>query len=140
LGNSTQLELSGFIGPATDGSGTEALASVEPAISQAIQQQMAAYLGGTSNCQMVSVVLPKSVRFVGYRYEAFDAAGGGECVLDRGCPLSSAQWLANPVVQRGFNATVVWGLFENTAENTQRLARLKVYFRPPSAQWKPPIR
>ena len=140
LGNSTQLELSGFVGPGADGSSTEALASVEPAISQAIRQQLAAYLGGTSNCQMVSVVLPKSVRFAGYRYEAFDGAGGGECALDRDCLQSRARWLANPVVQRGFNATVVWGIFENTAEDEQRLARLKVYFRPPSAQWKPPTR
>ena len=140
LGNSTQLELSGFVGPGADGSSTEALASVEPAISQAILQQLAAYLGGTSNCQMVSVVLPKSVRFAGYRYEAFDGAGGGECAPDRDCLQSRAQWLANPVVQRGFNATVVWGIFENTAEDEQRLARLKVYFRPPSAQWKPPTR
>jgi len=140
LGNSTQLELSGFVGPGADGSSTEALASVEPAISQAIRQQLAAYLGGTSNCQMVSVVLPKSVRFAGYRYEAFDGAGGGECAPDRDCLQSRAQWLANPVVQRGFNATVVWGIFENTAEDEQRLARLKVYFRPPSAQWKPPTR
>lgn len=138
LGNSTQLELSGFVGPGADGSSTEALASVEPAISQAIRQQLASYLGGTSNCQMVSVVLPKSVRFAGYRYEAFDGAGGGECAPDRDCLQSRAHWLANPVVQRGFNATVVWGIFENTAEDEQRLARLKVYFRPPSAQWKPP--
>ena len=140
LGNSTKLELSGFVGPGADGSSTEALASVEPAISQAIRQQLAAYLGGTSNCQMVSVVLPKSVRFAGYRYEAFDGAGGGECAPDRDCLQSRAQWLANPAVQRGFNATVVWGIFENTAEDEQRFARLKVYFRPPSAQWKPPTR
>ncbi len=140
LGNSTQLELSGFVGPGADGSSTEALASVEPAISQAIRQQLAAFLGGTSNCQMVSVVLPKSVRFAGYRYEAFDGAGGGECAPDRDCLQSGAQWLANPVVQRGYNATVVWGIFENTAEDEQRFARLKVYFRPPSAQWKPPTR
>ena len=140
LGNSTQLELSGFVGPAADGSSSEALASAEPAISQAIQQQLAPYLGGTSNCQVVSVVLPKSVRFVGFRYEAFDAAGGGECAPGSGCVLPSARWLATPVVQRGFNATVVWGIFENTAENARRFARLKVYFRPPSARWKPPTR
>lgn len=140
LGNSTQLELSGFVGPAADGSDAEALAAVEPEISQAYEQTLAHYLGGASNCQVVSVVLPKSVRFVGFRYEAFDDAGGGECAPDRGCTLPQAQWLANPVVQRGFNATVVWGIFENSAAQSPRTARLKVYFRAPNSRWQPPTR
>ena len=135
-----QLELSGFVGPAADGSSIEALASVEPEISQAYRQQLAPYLGGSSNCQVVSVVLPKSVRFVGFRYEAFDASGGGECAPDSGCSLPGARWLASPVVQRGFNATVVWGIFENMAGGEPRFASLKVYFRPPSSSWNPPTR
>ena len=138
LGNSVQLELSGFIGPAADGSNIEALAAAEPDISQAYRQQLASYLGGTSNCQLVSVVLPKSVRFAGFRYEAFDGSGGGECAPDRGCLLAGARWLASPVVQRGFSATVVWGIFENTAEGEPRFASLTVYFRPPSSSWQPP--
>ena len=140
LGNSTQLELSGFVGPAADGSDTEALAAVEPEISQAYEQALAPYLGGASNCQVVSVILPTSVRFVGFRFEAFDTAGGGECAPDRGCTLPQAQWLANPVVQRGFNATVVWGIFENSSAQSPRTARLKVYFRAPNSRWQPSTR
>ena len=140
LGNSMQLELSGFVGPVADGSNSEALDVVEPEISRAYEQSLADYLGGTSNCQVVSVVLPKSVRFVGFRYEAFDGRGGGECAPDRGCTLPQAQWLANPVVQRGFSATVVWGIFENTAPQSPRTARLKVYFRTPNSRWQPPTR
>jgi hypothetical protein len=135
-----QLELSGFVGPAADDSGTEALAAVESEVAQAYQRQLAPYLRGTSNCQVVSVVLPKSVRFVGFRFEAFDERGGGECSPDSGCPLPQAQWLANPVVQRGFNATVVWGVFESTTAQSSRTARLKVYFRPPNASWHPSSR
>ncbi|NIA01563.1 MAG: hypothetical protein GWO83_00280 [Bacteroidia bacterium] len=140
LGNSMQLELFGFVGPTADGSSLEALASAEPEISKAYRQQLAPYLGGSSNCQAVSVVLPKTVRFAGFRYEAFDASGGGECAPDRGCSLPGARWLASPVVQRGFNATVVWGIFENVAGGETRFASLKVYFRPPSSSWKPPTR
>ena len=140
LGNSMQLELSGFVGPAADGSSNEALKSAESSVSQAYTQKLGRYLGGVSNCQVVSVVLPKSVRFVGFRYEAYDDASGGECAPDRGCPLAQVQWLASPVVQRGFNATVVWGIFENTSAEEPRFARLKVYFRPPNASWQPPTR
>ncbi len=140
LSSSMQLELSGFVGPTADGSSGEALTSVEPEVAQAFRQQLAPYLGATSNCQVVSVVLPKSVRFAGFRYEAFDDGGGGQCMPDQGCLISRARWLASPVVQRGFNATVVYGIFENMAADKQRFARLKVYFRPPNARWQPPTR
>jgi hypothetical protein len=140
LGNSMQLELSGFVGPAADGSNTEALSSVETSVSEQYRQRLGQYLGGASNCQVVSVILPKSVRFVGFRYEAFDDTSGGECALDSDCPLAQGQWLASPVVQRGFNATVVWGIFENTSAQKPRFARLKVYFRPPNSNWQPPRR
>jgi hypothetical protein len=141
LGASMQLELSGYVGPVAEASSGDALAVAETEISQAVRQQLADRLGTTNSCRVVAVVLPKSVRFAGFRFEAFDErGGGGECTLDGGCPLPGARWLANPVVQRGPSATVVWALFENTTTEGSRLAQLKVYFRPPNASWQPPSR
>ena len=140
LGASTELELEGFIGPAADGSGADALSQTESEISRSFRKQLSPNLGTGSNCQVIAIVLPKPVRFVGFRYEAFDEEGGGDCTPGQSCSISRAQWLGNPIIQRGASATVVWGIFENTAEEKPRLGRLKVYFRAPNASWQPPAR
>jgi hypothetical protein len=81
--------------------------------------------------------LPRSARFVGYRYEVLDGWGGGDCVGDQECAVGQARWLGHPRVERAGAATTVGATFENRSADRERRARLTVYFRP-TAGWKPP--
>jgi hypothetical protein len=77
----------------------------------------------------VALVLPADARFVGYRYEALDGWGGGDCVADKVCAVGDGHWLGHPTIDTGAR-TVVWGVFANASAERTRRARLTVYFRP----------
>jgi hypothetical protein len=85
----------------------------------------------------LSAVLPSGARFVGYRYEALDGWGGGDCVADQPCTVGRARWQGHPRVERGPAGTTVIGTFVNHAPDRERRARLTAYFRPASG-WQPP--
>ena len=90
-----------------------------------------------SPCGIAAVVLPAGAKFIGYRYEAVDARGAGECVADQECSIGAARWQGHPRFERGAQRTVVWSVFENRSPERLRQARLTVYFVPP-AGWAPP--
>ncbi len=137
LAGSIHLELNAFAGPAADGSPAEALKTVKDNLAAAFRRDLAQ---GPSHCRVVAVVLPRAARFVGFRYSATDQAGSGGCQPGEDCVIGRARWLARPDIIRGSSSTVVYGLFQNLAQDRKRRAGLTVFFRPPSANWRPPVR
>lgn len=89
------------------------------------------------SCQVIGVLLPKDVRFVGFQYEAADLSARGGCLPEQPCDIGDAEWRGNPVIHRHDHGTFVYGVFENLSSDTRREANLKVYFRPPRG-WLPP--
>jgi hypothetical protein len=85
---------------------------------------------------VVAVVLPADARFVGYRYEALDGWGGGDCVADQPCTIGDSRWLGHPTIERG-ERTVIWATFANASRDRARRARLTAYFRP-GPSWHAP--
>ncbi len=85
--------------------------------------------GSPRSCGVVAIVLPSDARFVGYRYEAIDGWGGGDCIAGQPCQIGGAQWEGHPLIERG-ERTVVWGVFANGSPDRARRGRLTAYFRP----------
>ncbi len=137
LSTSIQLELDGFIGPLGNGSAQDALRRVEPDLAAPFEGALAPYIGGSSPCQIVGLVLPKAVRFSRLRIGAMDQENGGACAPGQTCPIGDAVWLGSARVERGPSATIVYGLFENRSTERGRRAILMAYYRPPNANWKP---
>ncbi len=134
--------LSSFAGPALDAGGsaggTSALDLVGPELAGEIADGVGAHLEAGSPCRLVAVSLPRGARFAGFRYEAFDGTGGGDCQAQQDCPLGAARWPSYPIIERGRVSTVVYAVFENRAPDRERRARLTVYFVPASGAWRPP--
>jgi hypothetical protein len=82
-----------------------------------------------SPCSVVAIVLPGDARYVGYRYEAVDGWGGGDCVAEKPCAIGSGHWLGHPTIERG-QRIVVWAVYVNQSAERSRRARLTAYFRP----------
>ncbi len=87
-------------------------------------------------CTVVALTLPADARFVGYRYEAADGWGSGDCVADQPCAVGDAHWLGHPTIERGAR-TVIWGVFVNGSAERVRRARISAYFQP-AAGWHAP--
>ena len=137
LASSIQLELQGFIGPIGNGSAQEAIRLAENDIAAPFQGPLAAFVGGTSPCQIVGLVLPREVRFSKVTYAASDQQGSGSCTPGQECTIGEAAWLGSARVERGPSSTVVYGLFENRSRERGRRAYMTAYYRPPNARWEP---
>jgi hypothetical protein len=137
LSTSIQLELDGFIGPVANGSPQEAIRRVEPDLAAAFGDELAAFTGGRSPCQIIGLVLPKAVRFSRVQLAAGDQEAVSACAPGQTCAIGDAAWLGSARVERGPSATVVYGLFENRSADRGRRAILTAYYRPPNANWKP---
>jgi len=85
----------------------------------------------------VVVALPPGARFTGYRYEAVDGWGGGDCVADQPCVIADARWQGHPSIDRASGTTTLTGTFTNASTSRERRARLTAFFHP-AAGWKPP--
>jgi hypothetical protein len=136
LGRSTALKGLSFAGPAFESSPAGALAVVESDAVSAVQNLLAPF-GGT-NCGVVAAVLPRAGRFVGFQYGAADDQSGGVCEPEVECTIGQSRWFASPEIVRGPHATVVYGVFQNLSVGRERRAELAVFFRPPTAFWRPP--
>jgi hypothetical protein len=136
LGRSNELEQLSFAGPAFESSPDAALAVAESDTVSAVQNLLAPF--GGSSCGVVAAVLPRAGRFVGFQYGAADDHGGGRCLPEEECEIGQGRWQGSPEIVRGPNATVVYGIFQNLSVGRERRAELSVFFRPPTAFWRPP--
>jgi hypothetical protein len=91
---------------------------------------------GSSSCRLVAVVVPQGGRFRGYRFQATDREGTGDCRGDQECTIGEARWLFNPLIARSAGATIVYSVFENRSAVKSRTATLTAFFLPPSG-WPP---
>jgi hypothetical protein len=136
LGRSTELALLSFAGPGFESSPGAALAVAESEAVSTVQSLLAPFSGGS--CGVVAAVLPRAGRFVGFQYGAADDESGGFCEPEAECAIGQSRWLASPEIVRGPTATVVYGVFQNLSVGRERRAELAVFFRPPTAFWRPP--
>ena len=138
VGDSINLELAGYLGPIVGGGGTDAAQILEQNLAEPIRDALKAHLDGSSSCQIVGLVLPKAVRYTKTRYFASDRDSSRECAAGADCGLGNARWATSAQIEKGYSATVVWALFENTLPSVAKEGRrLAVYFRPPNANWQP---
>jgi hypothetical protein len=136
LGRSTELDQRSFAGPAFESSPAAALAVAESDAVADVRSLLAPFDG--SSCGVVAAVLPRAGRFVGFQYGAADDQSGGLCEPQEDCAIGQSRWLASPEIVRGPNTTVVYGVFQNLSSGRERRAELSVFFRPPTAFWRPP--
>lgn len=81
------------------------------------------------SCQLLAILLPRSVRYLGYRYEAEDNRQSGDCAADSNCTIGEARWRGHPTLERRADGTLVMAVFENRSAQAPRIARLTAYFR-----------
>ena len=118
-----------YAGGLTDAGADGMAALFGPAGSAALADALGRWVGAGTACQVLAVVLPPGGRFVGYRYEAWDGNGGGDCLAGQDCPAGRARFADHAVVEKAGGASVVWAIFENQASDRQRHARLTAYFK-----------
>ncbi len=109
------------------------IAAALPQLSEAARaafEGLGPVTAAASGCRLVAIVLPAGARFAGYRYDAQDDQGAGECRADQDCPIGEARWLGHASVVRGSRGTMVYAVFENRSTQRSRQARLTVYFQP----------
>jgi hypothetical protein len=116
-------------GPLIDPDSGETIRLPDESLRAELDVLFRPYADPHAACQLVGVVLPADASFTGYRYEARDGSGSGDCVGDRECVIGACRWRGHPVVKQASGATVVYGLFDNQARDRRRVARLTVYFR-----------
>lgn len=88
--------------------------------------------GLPAGCQMLRIELPPNARYIGYRYEVQDAAGGAaaNCEAGKDCPSGDARWPMDPLMFRdGTGKTMVSTAFENRSADRERRAVLTVYYK-----------
>lgn len=104
----------------------------DPATAAALEP----FLAPSSGCRLLALVLPPGARFLGYRYEASDASGSGDCLAGQDCAIGGCGFPAHAAVARGPQATLIWTLFANRDPQRGRRAHLIAYFRP-APGWAP---
>jgi len=119
-----------FAGQALGAVRGSALERAPEAIRRRVADELAALEAPTANCSIAAVALPAGARFVGFRYEAFDAEGGADCLTGTDCPIGDASWPANPAIVRGDSYTIIYSIFVNRSSTRPREARLTAYYRP----------
>ena len=127
-------ELGAYAGPLLDsyGSGIGARLTQEELSVPAFEE----LTSKDSPCQSVVAILPIGARFVGFRFEALDESGSGDCFGDGECSIGNARWLENPLIERTQTLTIIHTTFLNESKTRERRARLVVLFVPP-ADWRP---
>ncbi|MCB1056007.1 MAG: hypothetical protein KDD11_10930 [Acidobacteria bacterium] len=84
-----------------------------------------------SSCQVLAVLLPKDLRYTGYRYEVRDRNDGGGCQAGDECTLGQCRWSGHPALKKTTAGTLVYGVFDNDSTTEPRTALFIVYFEPP---------
>ena len=130
-------EFLAYTGALASPEGNDVLRLLPPETRAEVQELLIPVLDPERSCQVIGVLLPKDVRFVGFQYEAADLSARGGCLPEQPCDIGDAEWRGNPVIHRHDRGTFVYGVFENLSPDTRREANLKVYFRPPRG-WLPP--
>lgn len=126
--------LSGYTGPLFDPATGEGAAVLDGPVREELARLMGAHAAGDSSCQVLAVVLPSGARYSGYRYEAWDTAGGGDCRTPQECSIGTCDWLGHPHVQKTGGVTLLYAVFQNRSPDRPRLGRLVVYFTNASSQ------
>ncbi len=130
-------EFRAYIGALASPEDNDLLRLLPPATRADVQELLIPVLDPERSCQVVGILLPRDVRFVGFQYEAADLSVRGGCLPEQPCDIGDARWRGNPVIHRDDRGTFVYGVFENLSPERRREANLKVYFRPPRG-WLPP--
>lgn len=130
-------EFIAYTGALASPEGNDVLRLLPPNSRAEVQELLIPVLDPERSCQVIGVLLPSDVRFVGFQYEAADLSARGGCLPEQPCDIGDAGWRGNPVIHRHDHGTFVYGVFENLSPDTRREANLKVYFRPPRG-WLPP--
>ena len=130
-------EFRAYIGALASPEGNDLLRLLPPTTRAEVQELLIPVLDSERSCQVVGILLPRDVRFVGFQYEAADLSVRGGCLPEQPCDIADARWRGNPVIHRHDHGTFVYGVFENLSPERRREANLKVYFRPPRG-WLPP--
>lgn len=108
-----------------------------PACAEALRQALALARSGpvrgaapglAPSCRLLEVRLPAGARYTGYRFEAEDETGGGDCLAGRECPVGQCQWTGDPALHRGAEGTTLTAGFENHSSSRTRRAVLTVYY------------
>ena len=128
-------DVSGYAGPLFDIDRNDLLVFLDEGSRARVTDLLSPMVA--SSCQVLAAVLPKGAKYIGFRYEAGDKNGMGDCLPHRDCLVRESKWIGNPVIDRTSGVTVVWGTFLNESKKRQRRAILTVYFKPP-ANWAPP--
>lgn len=123
---------------ATTGGNCETALAAARAAAQRLQPAPATLAGseyGTyagpegGSCQVLAILLPRGVRYLGYRYEAEDNRQTGDCGADADCTIGEARWRGHPTLERRADGTLVIAGFENRSAQAPRIGRLTAYFR-----------
>jgi hypothetical protein len=123
-----------FAGPVADAWGN----GLPPAVRAALPADLGEALGARDgSCQDAIGVLPQGARFIGFRFEAEDAGGKGDCFGEDLCAIGQARWTSNPRIERTATVTVIHSSFRNESTSTERRGRMTLYFQPPRG-WQPP--
>jgi hypothetical protein len=123
-----------FAGPVADGYGNGLPAAVAPNVPA----DLAAAFGPRDGaCQDFAGVLPQGARFIGFRFEAEDPSGKGDCFGEDPCSIGQARWSNNPRIERTATVTVIHSSFANQSTSAERRARMTLYYQPPRG-WRPP--
>lgn len=127
-------ELEGFAGPLLDSYGNGVSAYLGRSEDTEVFRSLTAAEGP---CQDFIAILPSDARFVGFRFEAVDNGGGGDCFGVMPCSIGEARWMANPEIERLGSMTVIHASFLNESMSRARRGRLIVLFVP-ARGWQAP--
>ncbi|HVR30684.1 MAG TPA: hypothetical protein VMS86_14270, partial [Thermoanaerobaculia bacterium] len=123
-----------FAGPVADAWGN----ALPPAVWESIAPDLAGALRPLDGaCQDLVAVLPQGARFIGFRFEAEDGGGKGDCFGEEPCAIGSARWTTSPRIERTATVTVIHSSFLNESPSAERRARMTLYFQPPRG-WRAP--
>ena len=125
--------LGSFAGPLIDAHGNGVVAHLGVPIALPAYEEVAA----DGPCQDFVAILPSAARFVGFRLEAADAAGKGDCFGAEVCSIGEARWIELPQIEHTATLTVIHASFLNESKSRERRGRFIVLFVPPDG-WQAP--
>jgi len=111
--------------------------SSSPLVTECGEYMFAIYDSEGHSAYVTAGVLPQGARFIGFRYEAEDSSGKGDCFGEEPCAIGQARWTTNPRIERTATVTVIHSSFVNESTSVERRARMTIYFQPPRG-WRPP--
>ncbi len=117
---SLSAEFRAYVGALASPEGNDLLRLLPEATRTQVRALLIPVLDPERSCQVIGVLLPKDVRFVGFQYEAADLGARGGCFPDQPCEIGEAQWRGNPVIHRHDHGTLVYGVFENLSPDARR--------------------